>query len=153
MKQIYQVEGSLPKDFVGQISYTISLEKTYQKLDIGFRFDKQYFTAETLDEETLHKIIDYCRTHYGMELSEDSNPAEAIIKNAKTEIQLLAFLNDEFIGGIHRQMTERHMIFTADEATEGCIPQKSMKGVLKVVIPVFNVLMDDTRYCLWVEGE
>ena len=36
MKTIYAVEGIVNQDFVGQISYTICLEKTYHKMDIGF---------------------------------------------------------------------------------------------------------------------
>ena len=29
MKTIYQVEGKLCKDFIGQISYTVCLDQTY----------------------------------------------------------------------------------------------------------------------------
>ena len=42
MKNIYMVEGTLNKDFVGQISYTICLDKTYKEMAIDFSFDKQY---------------------------------------------------------------------------------------------------------------
>ena len=34
MKTIYQVEGKLCKDFIGQISYTVCLDQTYGELDI-----------------------------------------------------------------------------------------------------------------------
>ncbi len=30
MKTIYQVEGKLCKDFIGQISYTVCLDQTYE---------------------------------------------------------------------------------------------------------------------------
>ena len=38
MKTIYQVEGKLCKDFIGQISYTVCLDQTYGELDIEFSF-------------------------------------------------------------------------------------------------------------------
>ena len=33
MKTIYQVEGKLCKDFIGQISYTVCLDQTYGELE------------------------------------------------------------------------------------------------------------------------
>ena len=39
MKTIYQVEGKLCKDFIGQISYTVCLDRTYGELDIEFSFE------------------------------------------------------------------------------------------------------------------
>ena len=70
----------------------------------------------------------------------------------KTEIHTMATLNDTFIGNIHRQLTTRHMHFTATEATEGCIPQSNIEGVLKVTILVFSVLLDNTDYQLTVRA-
>ena len=49
-------------------------------------------------------------------------------------------------------VTTRHMHFTATEATEGCIPQPAIEGVLKVTILVFSVLLDDTNYQLTVRA-
>ena len=57
-----------------------------------------------------------------------------------------ADLNDEFIGCIHKQKLERHMIFSASELSEGCVRPDSLEGVLKVTVLVFNVLMDETPY-------
>ena len=71
----------------------------------------------------------------------------------KTEIHTLAMLNDTFIGCIHRQLTERHMVYDGDYATEGCIPTASFDGVLKVVVLVFNVIKDLTHYRLWIQAE
>ena len=77
---------------------------------------------------------------------------DAVYHGMKTEIHTLATLNDTFIGNIHRQLTTRHMHFTATEATEGCIPQPAIEGVLKVTILVFSVLLDDTNYQLTVRA-
>ena len=38
MREIYRAQGSLQKDFVGQISYTVCLPDTYKKLGICFSF-------------------------------------------------------------------------------------------------------------------
>ena len=46
MKTIYQVEGKLCKDFIGQISYTVCLDQTYGELDIEFSFGPQHFTQK-----------------------------------------------------------------------------------------------------------
>ena len=42
MKTIYQVEGKLCKDFIGQISYTVCLDQTYGELDIEFSFGSRF---------------------------------------------------------------------------------------------------------------
>ena len=71
----------------------------------------------------------------------------------KTEIHTLATLNDEFIGCIHKQLSDRHMLYDGDYASEGCIPCETFEGVLKVTVLVFNVIKDHTTYKLTVSGE
>ena len=71
----------------------------------------------------------------------------------KTEIHPLATLNDEFIGCIHKQLPDRHMIFSKDFTSLGCIPQERLEGVLKITLLVFNVAKDNTRYTLSVSGQ
>jgi hypothetical protein len=154
MKTLYKVEGVLSKEFIGQISYTISLEREYQHLDIEFSFDKQHYTAENLTAEKVEEITAYCLEEYGLDLKKKTDdPYSLIMKEGKTEIHLLATLNDEFIGCIHRQLTERKMRFAPGFATEGCIAQDIIGGVLKVTILVFNVILDDTHYSLQVSGK
>ena len=97
-------------------------------------------------------LTDYCRSNYGLELPPGADPAKEIMDSAKTEIHTLAMLNDRLIGCIHRQLTNRHMHFCSSSATEGCIPQTDLEGVLKVTVLVFNVLMDDTHYTLQVSA-
>ncbi len=36
MKVLYKVGGTLSKDFIGQISYTVCLDRKYEELDIEF---------------------------------------------------------------------------------------------------------------------
>ena len=71
----------------------------------------------------------------------------------KTEIHLMATLNDEFIGCIHKQRLERHMVFSPSKLSEGCIMPESLEGVLKVTVLVFNVLMDETPYEVSVKAQ
>ena len=149
MKQVYGVKGTLPKDFVGQISYTVCLDKPYEELDIEFSFDKQHYSPVDLTPVLLKELRTLCRREYDMELS-DAELERLAYQEMKTEIHTLASLNDSFIGCIHRQLPVRHMHFTPSEATEGCLPQSVIEGVLKVTVLVFNVLLDETNYSLTV---
>lgn len=153
METIYQVKGSLLKDFVGQISYTVCLASKYEKLNIGFTFDKQRYTQADITPELKESLTDYCLKHYNLTAGSDQELEQVILGDMKTEIHTLATLNDKFIGCVHKQLTERNMYFTATQATDGCIPQPDIEGVLRVTILVFNVLMDDTQYTLTVSAE
>ena len=51
MKTIYQVGGKLCKNFIGQISYTVCLDQTYEELDIEFSFGPQHFRPEDVTPE------------------------------------------------------------------------------------------------------
>lgn len=64
----------------------------------------------------------------------------------------MAELNDNFIGCIHRQLTDRHMLYTKEFTSDGCLAQDTFSGVLKVTVLVFNVLLDNTQYTLTVSG-
>ena len=153
MEVLYKVQGTLSEGFIGQISYTISLEKKYQHLDIEFGFDKQHYTSDSLTPEKAEEIIAYCLKEYGLDLRKKADdPYALIIKEGKTEIHLLATLNNEFIGCIHRQMTKRNMCFSPGSATEGCIPRDEIEGVLRVTLLVFNVILEDTNYFLQVSA-
>lgn len=147
MEQIYEVKGTLNKGFVGQISYTICLDKAYEEMDICFSFEKQRY--ETITEELKQELLLECAKDYSAEIAHATD--EDIcnhIREMKTEIHTLASMNDVFIGGIHRQSTTRHMYFSANEATDGCIPQSSIDGVIKITLVVFNVILDETPYSL-----
>lgn len=150
MKTVYHVEGKLCKDFVGQISYTVCLDQPYEELDIEFSFKPQHFSPEDVTGEIKDYLKEYCAREYDLVPASEEELEHAIYHDMKTEIHTLATLNDEFIGCIHRQLTTRHMHFTSAEATEGCIPQPSIEGVLKVTILAFSVLLDNTEYSLTV---
>lgn len=151
MQELYHVSGTLNEGFVGQISYTICLEKEYKNLDIHFTFNKQHHTEAT--DELVAKIQKLCYDNYGIVDYPVEEAKGLILGEAKTEIHTMATLNDQFIGCIHRQATDRHMLYQNNEATEGCIAQSSFDGVLKVTILVFNVILDNTNYTLSVSAE
>lgn len=100
--------------------------------------------------ELKQRLLDYCKKEYGIEEPTPEEWEDAVYHGMKTEIHTMASLSDTFIGNVHRQLTTRHMHFTATEATEGCIPQPCIEGVLKVNVQVFSVLLDNTDYQLTV---
>lgn len=152
METLYSVQGILNRDFVGQITYTICLDRTYHKLDIGLTYDKQRFAEDEITPELEERVARETRERYGKVLSGEAL-RHAILADMKTEIHPLAMLNDTFIGCVHRQMTERHMLYDGEKVTEGCLPTAEFEGVLKVTVLVFNVIKDDTHYRLWVQAE
>ena len=154
MQQLYHVEGSLDRGFVGQITYMVCLEKPCSRLDIHFSFDndKRTYSPEEVTPELIADTIETCRRNYGIEITEE-RAREVILGDMKTEIHTIATLNDEFIGGIHKQLTDRHMLYDGDFASEGCIPVQKFEGVLKVTVLVFNVIKNGTHYHLTVSGE
>ncbi len=154
MEQLYQAKGLLSKNFVGQIAYTFCLPHAMRALDICLTFEKQHYASAA--DVPVEELAAYCRSHYdtseydGMSREE---LAEIFLGGTKTEIHLSAFLNDEFIGCIHKQLTCRHMRFSPEELSEGCIMPDKIDGVLKVTVLAFQVLMDETPYTVTVCGE
>ncbi len=151
MEELYRVGGCLNEGFVGQISYTVNLEKEYHSLDIHFTFDKQRHKQVT--EELKEKIRTICREKYGITQYPEEELEKLILNEVKAEIHTIATLNGEFIGGVHRQLADRHMLYTPGFATDGCLPQETFSGVLRVTVVVFNVIADDTRYQLSVSAQ
>lgn len=146
---LYHAAGRLNRDFTGQISYTVCLERTYRELLICFSFNKQHH--EKVTEELRNEIADQL-SQAGLPVPPRKELDRKILSDTKTEIHTLAALNDVFIGGVHRQLTTREMYFGPLEATQGCIPQTCIEGVLKVTLLVFQVIEDDTDYQLEVFG-
>ena len=154
MKQLYRAEGKLDAGFVGQITYTVCLEEPLKKLDIHFAFDgdKRKYRPEEVTEDLIRDTKEICCKNYGLTI-DDRRAREIILGDMKTEIHTLATLNDAFIGCVHKQLTDRHMLWDGESASEGCIPRPSFDGVLKVTVLVFNVIKDGTGYVLTVSGE
>lgn len=145
MKTIYSAGGTLNKGFVGQISYTVCLDREYNGMDIEFSFDKQRYT--TITEELKEEVITACQGEYSRETQSDEALTQAI-QGMKTEIHTIASMNEEFIGGVHKQLLSRHMLFTPEKTSEGCIPQNCIHGTIRITLVVFNVILDDTHYNL-----
>ena len=152
MKELYSVEGKLNKGFVGQITYTVCLDKPIKKLDIYFRCNKRKYTPEDVTPELINEMRETFLRLYNAERTEEEM-RECILRDMKAEIHTLATVNDEFIGCIHRQLDERHMTFEEGNTSPGCITRESFEGVLKVTLLVFNVILDGTEYELTVSGE
>ncbi len=177
MKELYHVEGTLNQGFVGQITYTVCLEKPCTEMDIHLTYDyaelryqddkmtpeeviKVYGSEEKcrknpeITPQVLRDTIEAIKKMSGSEIDEATARKILIYDiDLKTEIHPLAMLNDEFIGCIHKQLPDRHMIFKGDEVSHGCIPQETFEGVLKITLLVFNVAKDNTHYTLTVSGQ
>ena len=155
MKELYRAEGILNRGFVGQITYTVCLEQPLDKLDIHFAFDaeKRRYRPEEVTDELIRDTIESAFRNNGGLVIDEKRARDVILGDMKTEIHTLATLNDAFIGCIHKQLADRHMLYDGENASEGCIPQPSIDGVLKVTVLVFNVIKDGTRYVLSVSGE
>lgn len=151
-QQIYRVGGMLDAGFVGQITYTISLDQVYDELDIHFSFDKRLYSESDVTPELIDRLQTLCTAKYGAPTYPVEEFRQTILHEMKTEIHTMAELNDEFIGCIHRQLTDRHMLYTKEFTSDGCLAQDTFSGVLKVTVLVFNVLLDNTQYTLTVSG-
>lgn len=149
MKKIYEASGTLNKGFVGQIAYSICLDKEYQNMDIQFSFDKQrhQIITEELKEELKEELVQACGNEYANVIDTEEKIINAI-HEMKTEIHTIAMMNDTFIGGIHKQLTTRNMIYSKEKTSEGCIPQENISGVIKIILVVFNVIQDNTNYSI-----
>ena len=178
MKELYYVEGTLNRNFRGQITYTICLDEPCTELDVHLTYDyaelryrdgkadldrgeilriygseEHYLECPLITPEVLDKTIREVSDMSGYVITEEEARKFLVYDiDLKTEIHPLATLNDEFMGCIHKQLPDRHMIFRADYASHGCIPRARMEGVLKITLLVFNVAKDHTRYTLRVSG-
>ena len=151
-QQIYRVGGMLDAGFVGQITYTISLDQVYDELDIHFSFDKRLYSESDVTPELIDKLQTLCTAKYDAPTYPVEEFRQTILHEMKTEIHTMAELNDNFIGCLHRQLTDRHMLYTKEFTSDGCLAQDTFSGVLKVTVLVFNVLLDNTQYTLTVSG-
>ena len=151
-QQIYRVGGMLDAGFVGQITYTISLDQVYDELDIHFSFDKRLYSESDVTPELIDRLQTLCTAKYDAPTYPVEEFRQTILHEMKTEIHTMAELNDDFIGCIHRQLTDRHILYTKEFTSDGCLAQDTFSGVLKVTVLVFNVLLDNTQYTLTVSG-
>lgn len=151
-QQIYRVGGMLDAGFVGQITYTISLDQVYDELDIHFSFDKRLYSESDVTPELIDRLQTLCTAKYDAPTYPVEEFRQTILHEMKTEIHTMAEFNDNFIGCIHRQLTDRHMLYTKEFTSDGCLAQDTFSGVLKVTVLVFNVLLDNTQYTLTVSG-
>ena len=149
MKEIQTLTGTLNRGFVSNITYNFNLESSYNKLYICLTYDNE--KIKIADNYFKNKIEEAYENHYGFKPGD--NQLQDIINSMKTEIQLAAFINGNFVGNIHMPGTKKEMILSAPISSNGCIPCKNMTGLLKIVINAFSVLENHTSYTLEIKGE
>ena len=68
--------------------------------------------------ELKEEIKTQIKQKYGTDITEEK--LDEVLKEMKTEIQLTVFINDRFVGSIHKQLTDRHM-YISPSATFICV--------------------------------
>ena len=71
MDKLYRAAGTVDRDFVGQITYTICLDHPLHELDIEFSFDKQRFQESDVTPALIAETAQICREKYGLTGTED----------------------------------------------------------------------------------
>ena len=131
----------------------IGQEKAKEILKV-YKTEEYFQSCPPITPAVLEKTVREVSDMSGYTISEAEARKYLVYDiDLKTEIHPLATLNDEFIGCIHKQLPDRHMIFSKDFTSLGCIPQERFEGVLKITLLVFNVAKDNTRYTLSVSGQ
>ena len=105
-QQIYRVGGMLDAGFVGQITYTISLDQVYDELDIHFSFDKRLYSESDVTPELIDKLQTLCTAKYDA----PTYPCLLYTSGNKTPLFLILFsshpLNDMFCHAMQGERSE-----------------------------------------------
>lgn len=149
MENRIDVKGTVDRSFQGTVSYFVALRNRCSALKIDFSFTPQ--RLDRVAGEVKTELARVYAERYGVNRTESQ--LEQSGRSMKTEIQLAAFLNGEFAGGIHRQLAQRTLLIGKDFATEGALAQPVIQGALRVDLIFFNVLADGTEYRLQIGTE
>ena len=99
-QQIYRVGGMLDAGFVGQITYTISLDQVYDELDIHFSFDKRLYSESDVTPELIDRLQTLCTAKYNAPTYPVEEFRQTILHEMKT--------GNSHNGGIKRRFHRLH---------------------------------------------
>lgn len=150
MEQLYCVKGELERGFEGKIDYLVSLDATYEAIEIDFSYSSNHLN--TITPEIRETFVAQCQGRYGVE-TWSQEELDKRIQGMKTELQLLVMMDDVFLGGVHRGENPKHIHIDAHSATNGCIPCSAIQGALKISVLAFMVCDTNTSYTLRVSGK
>lgn len=150
MKLISKFMGEVQCGFVGNIQFNQELNQKYQELYIVLSY-KEGKTDVMHSEILLPKIEKAWEEYTGKKLTNKDVPD--VLKKMKTEIQLCAFINEDFLGNVHKPGNIKEMLITDKEATAGCMTCSNIQGHLRVIINFFQVISKDVTYTLSIYGK
>lgn len=155
MTTLMLFRGTVMAGFVGNIQYHYELPESYSRLKITLYYDKNLPKQPSLIQKEVmyHAYCTYMASPIPVETYTEILPD--LWGAMKTEIQLAAFLNQSFVGNIHRsgQKKEMFLSLNENEISLGCMPLDAISGHLQIILQFFQVLYDQTNYTLTIEGE
>lgn len=140
----FKVKGVLNKSFIGLINYETVIEDV-KKLRIKFNF-----TNRKVYNDSLENISAIKNTLSNNNINIDDETIKEVIDAQKTELQILVYNNDTFIGTAHRDEDVKDILISEEESSLGFRKTSIDKGVLKIIVNVVEVMADDTEYELMV---
>ena len=99
MDKLYRAAGTVDRDFVGQITYTICLDHPLHELDIEFSFDKQRFQESDVTPALIAETAQICREKYGLTGTEDDVRRAILAQAADPPAHALRLAGR--LGGLH----------------------------------------------------
>lgn len=147
-RRLRKYEGCVEEGATGNIRYTFQLDRPYSGLKILLSYDADKEKPEHLSDSLIARTEAAYARHRREALCTEMLPE--LIREMKTEIQLAAFLNGEFLGNRHMPGVVKEMLLTENAPSPGCFGRKTYEGSLAVVVNFFQVLADGTHYRLEV---
>ncbi|MGL5260399.1 MAG: DUF6669 family protein [Lachnospiraceae bacterium] len=148
MNKIMCFSGSLTEGYIGNITYSFFLEKIYHSLKIELSYSNPKLINPS--KELITKISFTYKAHYP---TCTVVPFDDIYPSLKTELQLCAFLNNEFLGNSHSPSIPKIIFTSKNEASYGSIPKEAITGQLLIILNCFQVINDTTNYIITIFGE
>ncbi len=152
MKQIATFHQTINKDFQGNYAYYQTIPNGLKTLRITLKTNKDFIqdTKKYMKEyqnQLLPILTDY------LEHKPSEEEYERYVKNMKTEIQLSVFMNDRFIGNVHKPGLIKEITLSKNNRSQGCLPIQEIQNQIKVIVNVFQVVEENTFFDLFIEGE
>lgn len=152
MKELYRFENEVSKGYQGNISYVCQLPENTNSLHVKLSYNK----------DRIHNIYSYVNEYHDelatvyenyLNHTPTNNELETFVNNMKTEIQLCLFMDNEFVGNIHKPGKVKEIQISKEHVSNGCIEVNEFKRNIKIVVNVFQVIEEGTKYTLTVESE
>lgn len=127
MTPFFETSGHLTEGFQGHIAFHMHLREPRASLRI------------------MLELIAPKPAELHIASSEPARPRHMADK--KNEVHVEAYLDGQFIGGLHKHRDTRALWWTPDDCGEGCLMHpEPFSGMLTIQLLVFNILADGLDY-------